>query len=515
MQRSTFFFLVVLAFILAFSLQGVRGIWQPDEGYYVGISVQMNHQGQYLIPKLNEEVFLDKPPMLYWGIVGGLKLFGQSEFAVRVFSGLCFALTILLVFELGRSMGSGWVEGFWAAIIYATMIIPFIAADFVTPDTPLALFTTLAMLAFWHSVRPGTAYPNLWKMVLCTAVGLGFVTKGPAVLIPCGAMFIWLLLNKKVFRYFLTPWAVIGLCLFLITGLSWYVYVSQKLPDAAAYFFDSQIWGRLISEKYQRNPGLTGALIYLPIILFGTLPWSVLWYAPDKGLRRYFFPSAWKELLNNPIKLLLACWIAIPMTVLCLASSKLGLYTLPVFPALALATAKLLPEMASPDGETTLFSPVLIKRLSVVLVTVGLLLISRMILGAVPSANDCRALWKELKPYIPSGDYEIVAVDERVDGLSFYGAMEVENITRRSTPYPTYMPMQTVETEATDMLKDKFPHLFVIRGQKHLPELEAALSKLNGSIRRVGLHHDRWLLIYTPPQNTSSALPAPVKPAAL
>jgi 4-amino-4-deoxy-L-arabinose transferase-like glycosyltransferase len=503
MQRIEIFFLIVITFILAFSLQGVRGIWQPDEGYYVGISVQMDHEGQYLIPKLNEEVFLDKPPMLYWGIVGGMKLFGQSEFAVRIFSGLCFALTILAVFELGRSLAGRFDEGFWAAVIYATMIIPFVAADFVTPDTPLTLFTTLAMLAFWRSVRPGAAYPNLWKMVLCFAVGLGFVTKGPAALIPCGAMFIWLLLNKNVFHFFLTPWVIIGVGLFAISGLSWYVYVSQKLPGAAAYFFDSMIWGRLVSDKYQRNPGPTGALIYLPIILLGTLPWSVLWYAPDKGIRRYFFPSAWKELLNNPVKLLLACWITIPLIVLCLASSKLGLYALPVFPAMALATAKLLPEIAFPDMESNPFSPARIKHLSFVLLIVGLLLISRLILGAVPTANDCRALWKELKPYISSGDYEIVAVDERVDGLSFYGAMEVENVTRKTNPYPTYIPLQTVETEMGDMLKDNFSHLFIIQGQKHLPTLEAVLSKSNWPLRRVELRHNRWLLICDP-----------VKPAA-
>jgi 4-amino-4-deoxy-L-arabinose transferase len=505
MQRIGILFLIVLTFILAFSLQGVRGIWQPDEGYYVGVAVQMNHENQYIIPRLNEEVFLDKPPMLYWGIVSGIKLFGQSEFAVRIFSGLCYALTILLVFELGRSMGNSWIEGFWAAIIYATMIIPFIAADFVTPDTPLTLFTTLAMLAFWRSVRPGVKYPNFWKLVLCTAAGLGFVTKGPAVLIPCGAMFIWLLLNKKVFQYFLTPWAVMGVCLFIITGLSWYVYVSQRLPGATAYFFDNMIWGRLVSEKYQRNPGLTGALIYLPVIFLGTLPWSALWYAPDKGIRNYIFPAAWKELLNNPVPLLLACWIIIPMTVLCIASSKLILYPLPVFPALALATARLLPEIVPSNMEPNLVSHAIMKRLSFVLLAVGLLLTSRLILGAVPTANDCRALWEELKPYIPSGDYEIVAVDERVDGLSFYGAMEVENVTRRTNPYPTYMPMESVEAETKDMLQDKFPHLFIIQGQKHLPALENTLSKSEWLIRRIELQHDRWLLACDPIDSMSAA----------
>jgi 4-amino-4-deoxy-L-arabinose transferase len=258
------------------------------------------------------------------------------------------------------------------------------------------------------------------------------------------------------------------------------------------------VWGRLVSEKYQRNPGLRGALIYLPILFLGTLPWSVLWYAPDKGLRKYLFPVNWKYLLDDPAKLLLACWITIPMAVLCLASSKLGLYALPVFPALALATAKLLPEITLSDKEIHPFPPQLIKQFSFVLLTVGLLLITRLILGAVPSSNDCRALWKELKPYIPNSEYEIVAVDDRVDGLSFYGAMEVENVTRRTNPYPTYMPMESVEAETKDMLQDKFPHLFIIQGQKHLPALENTLSKSEWSIQQIELRHDRWLLLCDP-----------------
>lgn len=501
MRRIAFLFLVVLSFILAFSLQGVRGIWQPDEGYYVGISVQMNHQGQYLIPKLDEEIFLDKPPMVYWGVVAGMKLFGQSEFAVRAFSGLCFAMTVLLVFAAGKSLSGLFYEGFWAAIIYATMIIPFVAADFVTPDTPLTLFTTLSMLAFWRSLRPSAKHPNLWKMVLCLAVGLGFATKGPAALIPCGAMFVYLLLSRNVFSYFGTPWAIAGIALFGVLGLGWYVYISLKLPGAAEYFFDNMVWGRLVSDKYQRNPGLGGSLIYLPVLLLGTLPWSILWYAPNKGLRRYFFAGIWKELLNDPVRLLLACWILIPLIVLCLASSKLGLYAMPIFPALALATAKLLPETITSGGTEELFSRASIKRFSFVLLWTGLLLVSRLVLGAIPSVNDCRALWKELSPYLPKGDYEIVAVDERVDGLAFYGAMEVENVTRRTNPYPTYTSLETVAVEAgkEDMLKDNFPHLFLIQGQKHLPVLEKILSESKWHLRRVGLRYDRWLLIYQPP----------------
>jgi hypothetical protein len=81
--------------------------------------------------------------------------------------------------------------------------------------------------------------------------------------------------------------------------------------------------------------------------------------------------------------------------------------------------------------------------------------------------------------------------------------MEVENITRRTDPYPTFMPLQTVEAEAEDLFKDTFPHLFIVQGQKHLPELEAILSKANWSIRRIELQYDRWLLFCEPAKSAA------------
>ena len=98
--------LLACLLILAFSFQGSRGIWQPDEGYYTGTTVTMLAKDSFFVPYLGEhEIFLDKPPMIYWGIIAGIKLFGHNEFAVRFFHGLCFALTSLAVGSLAGKEG--------------------------------------------------------------------------------------------------------------------------------------------------------------------------------------------------------------------------------------------------------------------------------------------------------------------------------------------------------------------------------------------------------------------------
>ena len=179
--------LVVCLTILAFSFQGSRGIWQPDEGYYTGTAVTMMAKDSLFTPYLGEhEIFLDKPPMIYWGIIAGLKLFGHSEFAVRFFHSLCFVLTSLAVGSLSYSMFKDRWLALLSSLIYATMVIPFIAANFVTPDTILTLWATLSALCFWKSVKSQGKIRITWQMLLCGAVGLGVLAKGPAVLNPCG-----------------------------------------------------------------------------------------------------------------------------------------------------------------------------------------------------------------------------------------------------------------------------------------------------------------------------------------
>mgnify|MGYP000288952379 CR=1 FL=1 len=484
-KTTSFLVLLLFVFILSFSFQGVRGVWEPDEGYYIGSAASMKMQKNYLEPTLGEEVFLDKPPMVYWGALAGLKLLGNTEFAARFFTGSCFALTIFTVFAFELSLSGRFERAFWAAVFYATMVIPFFAANFVTPDTPLTLFTTLSIFCFWKSIRPNATKTGLWIVLLGATVGLGVLTKGPAAMIPCGAMFAYLLVQKQMKRFFFNPWIVAAAVVFAAIGLSWYIYISWKLPGAGAYFFDNMIWGRLISEKYQRNPGMTGALIYLPVILLGTMPWSVLWYDSNRGLRTFFNKRTWKEIPSDPSKTLLACWILIPLFVLCMASSKLGLYALPIFPALALATVRLLPVEKPP-------------KLNFILIWFGILLIARLALSVMPTWHDNRKLWLELQPYLPASQYEIVTVDERASGLWFYGVQEVENITRDSDPYPTFIPTENLQSEIDDMTQDHYPHLFLVQGRKHLPAIKQTLLNTDWDVKEIALDHGRWLLICDP-----------------
>ena len=233
-------------------------------------------------------------------------------------------------------------EGLLAGVIYATMLFPFTAANIVTPDTPLALWTTASFFCFWKSVEPDARHVGFWKLLLCAAFGLGFLTKGPAALIPSGVMFFYLIIQRRALRWFLTWWAIRVLSSFARLDSAGMPYIANEFPGALAYFWDNQVVGRTVSAKYDRNTELYEIFIYLPVILGGTLPWSLAWWPALWRNRKDLFDRAiWRKRLSIPANLLLTLWITISILVLCLASSRLPLYALPIFPAFAITASRL------------------------------------------------------------------------------------------------------------------------------------------------------------------------------
>ena len=480
--------------VLGFAFQGSRGIYTPDEGYYVSVGQAMAQTGDWLIPRLHQVPWLDKPPLSLWGIAAGLLALGQNEWGARAFHALCYVLTTLLVYLLGCALGARR-DGWLAATIYATMAIPFAAANIVTPDTPLALWTTAAFFCFWKSVEPNARRTAPWKMLMCAALGLGFLTKGPAALIPSSAMFAFLVVRRRVGSYFLTPWALPCLLLFAALGLSWYAYLARAMPGGMAYVWDNQVLGRTISDKYARNPGMEGALIYPPAILAGALPWSMAWFlAIWRRRRRLCQRAVWREILSSDSSLLIGLWIAAPLLILALASSKLPLYTMPIFPALALLTARLLPEpihFNNPLGLSRRMGGLLAIW---VLAMLGLKAAS----GYYSHDKDMRALYLSLKDSLPHGPYEIVAVDEHLEGLGFYLPALVEQTTTSDHPYPFFvLPEQLVE-EVREMHTEPIAHVVVCKNEKRAKEIRQALAQAGVAYREWPLPNDRFLFSCPP-----------------
>src|SRR5580704_3637006 len=59
-------------------------LFEPDEGRYAEIPREMLERGDWIVPYLQGEPYLDKPPLLYWLVMLSYQVFGISDAAARL-----------------------------------------------------------------------------------------------------------------------------------------------------------------------------------------------------------------------------------------------------------------------------------------------------------------------------------------------------------------------------------------------------------------------------------------------
>ncbi len=91
---------------------------EPDEGRYAQIPKEMLLNDSWVVPTLQGEPYLDKPPLMYWLVALSYRAFGITPEAARLVPAVCVHLTILAVYLIGRR-SIGERAAFWAALLLA------------------------------------------------------------------------------------------------------------------------------------------------------------------------------------------------------------------------------------------------------------------------------------------------------------------------------------------------------------------------------------------------------------
>ena len=92
--------------------------------------------------------YLEKAPLMYWGVATSYTLFGISEWSTRFPLMLGVLAMILATYGLGRwTFGSE--GGFDSALVLATALGPFLFTRFLIPDVPVGLVADSDVLAFF------------------------------------------------------------------------------------------------------------------------------------------------------------------------------------------------------------------------------------------------------------------------------------------------------------------------------------------------------------------------------
>src|SRR5579883_202998 len=268
----------VLALAVFFGCLGSVELWGKREQRASAEAIDTVDHHHWLVAEIQGRPRLEKPPLPRWTIAALMVLTGRrDEWIVRLPGAVCGWITVALVYALGRRMG-GRSLGLAAAMVLCSL--GFFVAEMrqAGNDGPLAMFTTLALCAAWHLLDgwgsgPRLAHTRAWHLLLYAALGLGFLTKGPIILMLVAVTIIpYLALSGRLawgLRRLADGW---GLLLLVAMAVSWPAAVLREDLQAL------RVWWMEVSEK-------TGVLQVLPHRHHGLLvehwpsmmlPWTVI-----------------------------------------------------------------------------------------------------------------------------------------------------------------------------------------------------------------------------------------------
>ena len=330
LARRTVALLPPLALALLALLGCNRGLWTPDEPREAEISREMA-LAPGVIPTLNGERFIEKPPLYYWTVAAVFRLTGgPGVAAARAVSVAAAAATLALLVAWGsaaHSRAAGWL----GALMLASSAQFLVSTHWVLIDPLLMLTTTLAAWSAWELLARRDSSGLRW--IFYGALVLALWIKGLiGPVLVCAGLLAYVLIDRPAHWRRLRPIlgiGVLGLATLLLAGAIWKQGGNDALWE----------WAYVNHVKRLLSPGVTGHR--QPLLYYSwTLPYAILPWLPPliEALR----PSHWRHVtlpglprLSDPARYG-ALMSAAMLLLLSLSATKRETYLLPLLPLLFL-----------------------------------------------------------------------------------------------------------------------------------------------------------------------------------
>lgn len=323
--------LALLCFVwLATGLIG-HDPWKPDEAYSFGITYHILQSGDWLVPTLAGETFLDKPPLFY--IISAIfaKLFSpllSLHDAARLATGFFVGISLIFLGFTGREM-FGKDRGWTSAIILIGCLGMLVNAHLMSTD--LGLLAGSAIMLYGYALTPRR--PVLAGLLLGTGVGLGFMTKGfiaPIFFISISSLLL-------LFRAWRTREFFTTLLIATLAALPWLSIWPALLYQRSPELFMEWTWRQNIGNwlNYAKKGNQSDALHYVKL-----LPWFA-W--PALPIAAWGVWEARKKIMQQREGQLLITSLLVMLICLSFVPDIQDMFALPMLLPIALLTTMALP----------------------------------------------------------------------------------------------------------------------------------------------------------------------------
>jgi 4-amino-4-deoxy-L-arabinose transferase-like glycosyltransferase len=309
------------------------------------IARNMITSGDWVTPRLDGVIYLEKPPLIYWMIAVTYKVFGVHDWAAR----LPIAISAIALCWLTAAFGIwafGKRAGFYAGLCMATCVGLWLFTRVLIPDVILTLTIALAMWALLRVLDENEPHSRAWAYILAASLGTGLLLKSLiGVVFPVAAGLIYLGITHQLFvaRTWkrLRPFA--GTLIIVAIAVPWHVLATLRNPPYFDFtmrsvpgeyhgflwfFFINEQLLRFLNLRYPRDYNTVPRLYFWLFHLAWLFPWSV------------YFPAA-ARLSYRPAdragqtRLLALCWIGFILVFFTFSTTQ-EYYSMPCYPAMAL-----------------------------------------------------------------------------------------------------------------------------------------------------------------------------------
>ncbi|MCD6354393.1 MAG: glycosyltransferase family 39 protein [Prolixibacteraceae bacterium] len=296
-----------------------------DSGLYAAISRQMVESGDWFNLKINGVAYKQKPHLLFWLAGIGIHLFGNTNFAFKIFPALWGITGVYFTFRLGKQLFSK-EAGMGAAIITGTSQIFFLYLLDIHTDSVLQTSVTLALWQLAVYLKKQRPLNFIFGFV---GVGLAMLSKGPVgAVLPFFAVLVFLLATKDYRQLFHPKWLLGILIVFFVISPELVHLTKNFGEEGIKFYFITNNFGRITGEYAGSS---NDPFYYLYNLLWAFLPWSIVVIAAIISEMKSWNP---KQKLNGEGVYLLGS-VLFFLLILSIAKGKAPNYFLIAVPPLA------------------------------------------------------------------------------------------------------------------------------------------------------------------------------------
>ncbi len=314
--------------------------------------------GHWVTLMVNGIRYLEKPPLPYWLVAIGYRIFGFNAFATHLPEALAVLGCAILGLLWGRRAYSERAA-FYAALAFLTSIGVFLFTRYFIPEIILTLLIALALYLFLTGLedrQPARIYATY------ALLALALLTKGLiAPVFFLGGIIPYLLITGQ-WRRWREFRLLTGTLLFLAIGAPWHILAGLHNPDQGHpignipspgnvhgffyFYFINEHLLRFLGKRYPHDYNKLPGYLFWSLHLVWLFPWSIYWpatlYASWRKRRASGDTWSWKRRrhldFSGQSTLLLALYAAFILLFFSLSTNQ-EYYTYPAYFPLLLLTA--------------------------------------------------------------------------------------------------------------------------------------------------------------------------------